>query len=126
MVGALFFVLHPSLPADLLDGGGDLMKREVARAQFDILVILEIAQMESDDALGVRANKCGNIRAAMKGMACVEHKMHELRIGLRVERFDLANLRLELPPVIVIGNSKVRRLSANRPAAFSPSILVFS
>ncbi len=37
MVGALLFVFHPSLPADLLDGGGDLTQREIARAELDIV-----------------------------------------------------------------------------------------
>ncbi len=61
--------------------------------------------MEANDALRMRADESGDIGAAVVRVAGVEHEMNQRGIGLRVERFDFADLRFELPPVIVIGDA---------------------
>ena len=59
---------------------------------------------------GVSADESRNIGAAVISVAGVEHEMNQLRIGLGVKSFDFADLRLELPPVVVVSNGDANAL----------------
>src|SRR5580704_2424056 len=58
----------------------------------------------------MRADEGRDVGAGMISMTGVEYEVDERGIGLRIESFNFADLRLKLPPMVVIGNADANAL----------------